>query len=64
MTRYDHDRPKEQVYWVLASNNEWQSLTFRKKRGKWHLVSSSATVSYSQKELDEFCRLGIFVKRS
>lgn len=56
--RYDHDRPQEKVFKINCGANKGKTIRLRKKRTRWHLVSSSKKISYSQGELDELINTG------
>lgn len=56
--RYDIDRPKELVFKITFGRNKGTYVRFRKKRSRWHLVSSSKNISYTQAELDKLVQEG------
>lgn len=62
--KYDIDRPKELVFKILVGANSGKYLRLRKKKTRWHLVSSSKSISYSQKELDELIQTGFLEQRT
>lgn len=58
------DKPKERLFEIACGANKGQRILLRKKRTKWHLVSSSKNVTYSQEELDDLIRTGWLIERS
>lgn len=62
--RFDHDRPQEKVFKISCGANAGKLIRLRKKRTRWHLVSSSKNISYSQSELDDLINTGCLEQRT
>lgn len=58
------DRPKERLFEITCGANKGERLLLRKKKTRWHLVSSSKHISYSQEELDDLIMTGWLDERS
>lgn len=58
------DRPKERLFEINAGANKGKRILLRKKKTRWHIVSSYKNISYSQTELEDLIRTGWFDERS
>lgn len=56
--------PKERFFLIMSGEDKGDRITLRKRKNKWHIVSSSKHMSYSQEELDRMIKEKVLDERS